>query len=460
MSWLAAATVASAFLGAGSSSKSNKTNVKLARETNEFNAAEAVKARQWAAQQSGKDKKFAFEQGKRDRQYNKAMMGKAAAINRRERVASQKFSVAAAATANQRQRENARVANARSAQAATLATKRARTDARTTRKFNSLEASKARDFAAQERIAATAANVKNALAAEKRGREYAAQDRDEFRSYNDPAAQRARLEAAGMNPLSGSDNSGGYVGNAGPMIPSSTQPGATVAAAAQAAVAAQSSTFDAGTTAAAAVGFSPTAAAYSNSQSVGSVGGGPQASGVTAQVAADNSFGEALMSAAGLVMQSRQYEQEQDLRRTQIQLEQDRISELVNRATSRPIVAGVYGPSVHSTRMARRQVEAAPGQPASDPGWLNPGRDVDRDPVLNTPGNFQVDNAMTGGTISLPGTDGDVMDAGQVLTTAVFGGPQVAWNWAKRGFSRAADNYDVYRQQATQSPSTLSARYR
>lgn len=77
-----------------------------------------------------------------------------------------------------------------------------------------------RNIAAQDRLnwqniaesrRADALNHKRTLQAEKRNRRRAIADRDEHRRYNDPAAARARAEAAGFHPLAVADQSGAFV---------------------------------------------------------------------------------------------------------------------------------------------------------------------------------------------------------------------------------------------------------
>lgn len=62
---------------------------------------------------------------------------------------------------------------------------------------------------------------------------------------------------------------------------------------------------------------------------------------------------------------------------------------------------------------------------------MAPGREVKRDPVTDTPGLFSVENSWTGGPITLPGNDGEVLDMGQMINAAIIGGPQIGKNHLK-----------------------------
>ena len=59
-------------------------------------------------------------------------------------------------------------------------------------------------------------------------RSQAISDRDEHRAYNDPAAARARAEAAGFNPLAVTDQSGGFVTAGTAVSPTNIAPASAV----------------------------------------------------------------------------------------------------------------------------------------------------------------------------------------------------------------------------------------
>lgn len=72
----------------------------------------------------------------------------------------------------------------------------------------------------------------------------------------------------------------------------------------------------------------------------------------------------------------------------------------------------------------------------SDP--IAPGREIDVDPVIDSPGVFRINNRGTFGPVWLPG-DGEPWGADEGLTGLAFGGPQVARNYAKHRIQETAD---------------------
>lgn len=69
---------------------------------------------------------------------------------------------------------------------------------------------------------------------------------------------------------------------------------------------------------------------------------------------------------------------------------------------------------------------------------LAPGREGQEEPVLNVPGFYEMNNAFTGGDIILPGEgpEGGIDDVAIMLGV---GGPQAAYNWARKGVVKAAN---------------------
>lgn len=150
------------------------------------------------------------------------------------------------------------------------------------------------------------------IAAEKRGRAYLAEDRD----YSSPANTRARLEDAGINPLSMLDPSNAVAGS-----------GAFVSG--QASIASSQ--------------IARATAAQSGISQASSF------SAIAPQFQA-STFGSDIASAGVAVANSIQADQEYALRQTQIQMENQRLNAVLQRSTLQPIVPGPYGPTQRTTR--------------------------------------------------------------------------------------------------------------
>lgn len=94
---------------------------------------------------------------------------------------------------------------------------------------------------------------------------------------------------------------------------------------------------------------------------------------------------------------------------------------------SRVAGGSLVRPDLSSARSARG-VSPTP----EVPWYAVPGTTARRKPVEFSTGTFEVENTVTGGSVTIPGEDGDADDIGQIFTKFVFGAPQVAWNWGSK----------------------------
>lgn len=193
------------------------------------------------------------------------------------------------------------------------------------------------------------------LAAEARQRGYAADDLADARAYADPAAERARLEAAGFNPLgrgdtsSGMNNIGGAIASAPGYMPaagaaSAGSPGSPMARAIE----------GMGTPGAILPSSGGSASSQIARSQMAKLGVfDPVVAHLTAPIMqADNSLGRGIADAFASFSDQQMQEKEYALRKSQLEIEQQRLSELMQRATMRPIVGGVYDQQVGIGRQA------------------------------------------------------------------------------------------------------------
>ncbi|WP_112309449.1 hypothetical protein [Pseudogemmobacter bohemicus] len=75
------------------------------------------------------------------------------------------------------------------------------------------------------------------------------------------------------------------------------------------------------------------------------------------------------------------------------------------------------------------------------PNPLSPEREKEVAPVTNSPGFFEMNNALTGGDISIPG-DGEPWGIDELATAIVVGAPQVVWNKFSNLGSGMARSYE------------------
>ena len=194
---------------------------------------------------------------------------------------------------------------------------------------------------------------KTAMDAELRQRGYQQADLEGARAYADPAAERARLEAAGFNPLgradssSGMNNIGGAIANAPAAMPSVGSAG-VASFSAPAARAAEAMGMP-GAIVPSAAGSASSQIARSQMAHMGVFD--PAVAFMQAPIMqADNSLGEGLADAFASYESQKLQEKEFALRKSQLEIEQARMSELMQRATMRPMVA----PSLRRLALAPR----------------------------------------------------------------------------------------------------------
>lgn len=326
-------------------------------------------------------------------------------------------------------------------------------------------------------------NKNQARGAERRGRRYMKQDRAEHRAYNDPAAMRERLENAGFNPMTGVDPSGAFVGGASSIMgPAATAARSAAAASALASSSVASTGMSSSGAAASGVPSSYVPTTNTASSAVPTMGvpgvtgargvathgaaaqaiaaqsgvaSGTVANAVTATTTPVDGFAGGLGEAIDRIEQAHYAEKEQALAETQMAIENRRITELVNRASMRNSVPGIYGPqtstsTVHHTYDAPPPAAAPSGAAAAEPGSslatehpMIGDREIEVSPSENFSGGMIMQSPLTNNKpVWLPGSDGDVMDPGQVMTTIGVGYPQVVWQTVSESVRATKDHFN------------------
>lgn len=168
--------------------------------------------------------------------------------------------------------------------------------------------------------------------------------------------------------------------------------------------------------------------------------------GTVANAGSDNFMGAAVAD-AGMILADALAKQKDIGRLERAERLNEKLRQQVTDLTLRPAVPGVYGAANGGFRNA---AVASPGAGAasSNPGAgrsagdvdgvlpgvipnpVAPGREKDVLPLPNSPGVFEVENAVTGGPITIPG-DNEPWGIDELATAVAIGGPQAAWNWGK-----------------------------
>lgn len=128
-----------------------------------------------------------------------------------------------------------------------------------------------------------------------------------------------------------------------------------------------------------------------------------------------------------------------------IKLDQARSGVLLPPPPSAVAAPGVpFGarPATHAQVTAR----PAPARMASGKGaWLDPSRQVEREPVSNTGGFIQIQNRVTNGPVNIPGDGGEPWGWDENLMAGLWAAPQVIWNTGRK----AIDAIDRERKKPT-----------
>lgn len=357
-------------LGRNDNKRNNSANLTAVRETNEANkqiAAGANAAQQHQVNQAYQRDTAAVREARAwdQRSVREARQYDASAIQ-----GERKYNQAVAKAADSQDRNRFLQDREWSKQQAALAETRDRTNYLADRTYGTEQ-----QLAAEEReqgrfLENRGWATDQQLAAEGRQRGYAAEDLADARAYADPAAERARLEAAGFNPLGRGDTSSG-MNNIGGAIASA--PGYMPAAGA----------------ASAGSPGSPAARAIEGMGTPGAIlpssGGSASSQIARSQMAklnvfdpvvahlqapvmqADNSLGRGIADAFESYADQQVQEKEYELRKSQLEIEQQRLSELMQRATMRPIVGGVYSGQVGIGRQAHLEAggSSSPSSPVA-----------------------------------------------------------------------------------------------
>lgn len=97
--------------------------------------------------------------------------------------------------------------------------------------------------------------------------------------------------------------------------------------------------------------------------------------------------------------------------------------------------------SMRPTRVTGAAGRSSVGGPSRAPNPIAPGRDKEIDPLINSSGVFEIDNAMTGGPIVMPG-EGEPWGIDEVATGLIVGMPQVLGRAGGRALDRAMPGWN------------------
>lgn len=99
---------------------------------------------------------------------------------------------------------------------------------------------------------------------------------------------------------------------------------------------------------------------------------------------------------------------------------------------------------------ATRTTAAAPAKFSQGENIFAPGRKEDIAPLVNSPGAFEIENAMTPyGSITLPG-EGEPWGFDEGLTAVAFGAPQLVWQAGKKAIDEIKASKDDTPEEASE----------
>lgn len=348
-------SVVGGLFGKDQAKSTNKANLTGVRETNEANKQIAASANRHAAEQSLKAYRRDRQSAIDARIWDRRQVIDARRFDRQQVLDQRYFDVGQANKADKLNRKRFVADREYSRVQAQLAEGRDRANFLENRQYERANLLSDRSVERADFLENRQYGEEQQLAAEARQREYAAADLADARAYADPASERARLEAAGFNPLGRADGStpmnniGGSIASAPALLPApAIQSGGGAQSPSALAISGM------GTPEVRVPAGGATAAsqiARSQMAKFGVVD--PVVPTMQAYIAPhDNSLGEGIADAFASYEEAKMREQEYALRKTQLEIEQQRASELMQRATMRPIVGGVYSNEVGAGREA------------------------------------------------------------------------------------------------------------
>ena len=340
-------------LGNKKSKDANSANLKAVRETNDANLLIAKRAND----NSNRQARLAYQRdtlaAREARGWDRKQVLDARKFDQSQVLAERKWNQSVASLADTRDRTRFVQDRSHSENLARLAEGRDRANFLENRVYEAQQGLSAEAREQSRFLENRNWTEKTAMDAELRQRGYQQADLEGARAYADPAAERARLEAAGFNPLgradssSGMNNIGGAIANAPAAMPSVGSAG-VASFSAPAARAAEAMGMP-GAIVPSAAGSASSQIARSQMAHMGVFD--PAVAFMQAPIMqADNSLGEGLADAFASYESQKLQEKEFALRKSQLEIEQARMSELMQRATMRPIVGGVFSDQVGDGR--------------------------------------------------------------------------------------------------------------
>lgn len=159
------------------------------------------------------------------------------------------------------------------------------------------------------------------------------------------------------------------------------------------------------------------------------------------------------LAGAGAILSDGYYQQEQlKIQKAELEQENQRLENMAKKFSLTPPIPGLYGGQYGARTKARTSGvagSAASSVSAGDADGSNtlgatgaivaPGREVEVAKYASGPGLTEINNAITGGGVVVPGADGEPWGIDEVATGVLVGGPQVMWNYGKKLGGRLAD---------------------
>lgn len=192
-----------------------------------------------------------------------------------------------------------------------------------------------------------------------------------------------------------------------------------------------------------AAGFNPllfTNQAFQNSSNVPTFG--------SAVADAGHFLGEGLL-------RNQEMKGEQALRITELQQQNERLTELMRRTTLNPRSRSIYGANnVDANSGSNNSADPVGSGIGSTASIVAPDRDVVVTPYSSGSGFTEIDNVITrntGGPVVVPGSDGEPMDADELATLVLIGVPQQIGRFGASTFDDWFLNGRRYRYQRSRS---------
>lgn len=143
-------------------------------------------------------------------------------------------------------------------------------------------------------------------------------------------------------------------------------------------------------------------------------------------------MGNSIAQAGAAFAGAMQAEEQLKIQRSELEMENQRLDELVKATKLTANVGGIYAKGNRNNGSGNLGSSSNPNGYGRSGDVVAPDRDQEVAPYVSGAGLTEINNSFTGGSVVVPGDDGEPWGIDEVATAAIFGAPQVFYRQGKR----------------------------